>query len=44
MNRQTWWRIALVCALLAATWPAWRVALLNEPTLEELLALICSTP
>ena len=32
-------------ALVLATWPAWRVTLLgSEPTLAELVQLICATP
>lgn len=32
-------------ALVLATWPAWRVRLLgSEPTLAELVQLICVTP
>jgi hypothetical protein len=38
-------RLALALALLLATWPAWRVLTLGDsPTIDELLALICSTP
>jgi hypothetical protein len=36
--------VALAGALLLATWPTWRVLMLGDnPTLEELLQLICST-
>jgi hypothetical protein len=32
-------------ALTMATWPAWRLLFLSsEPTLEELLQMICSRP
>lgn len=32
-------------ALVLATWPAWRLTLLgSEPTLAELVQLICVTP
>jgi hypothetical protein len=38
-------RLALVLALLLATWPAWRVLMLgDDPTIDELLKLICTTP
>lgn len=38
-------RTIFAAALVLATWPAWRVALLGaEPTLAELLQLICATP
>lgn len=38
-------RTVFAAALVLATWPAWRVALLGaEPTLAELLQLICATP
>jgi hypothetical protein len=38
-------RAVLVAALVLATWPAWRVLLLGDnPTLDELLQLICSAP
>ncbi|MES2740968.1 MAG: hypothetical protein V4754_08440 [Pseudomonadota bacterium] len=34
----------LAAALVAATWPAWRVLMLGErATFEELLMLVCST-
>jgi len=36
--------LALAAALLLATWPAWRVLTLGDnPTLEELLQLVCSS-
>lgn len=35
--------VLLALALVAATYPAWRVVLLDDtPTMEELVALICS--
>lgn len=38
-------RSLLLAALVVATWPAWRVALMGaEPTLEELLHLVCTPP
>jgi hypothetical protein len=38
-------RTFFAATLVVATWPAWRVALLGaEPTLTELLQLICVTP
>jgi hypothetical protein len=37
--------VALAGALLLATWPAWRVWMLgDQPTLEELMQMVCSSP
>jgi hypothetical protein len=36
-------RLVLALVLLLATWPAWRVLLLDSnPTVDELLSLICT--
>ncbi|MDM0009507.1 hypothetical protein QTI51_32395 [Variovorax sp. J22G73] len=38
-------RTVFAAMLVLATWPAWRVASLGaEPTLAELLQLVCATP
>jgi hypothetical protein len=37
--------LVLIAGLTLATWPAWRVLLLDDKlTFEELVQLVCTTP